>query len=396
MKVGNSLLSVWLIVVSIGPARASPPFSYDDAHPLARLRFKSVDKGLPGNIDESELISQIDPRHDGVWAFGWFIYGERNTRSVTVGWRDGTQLFVDLDRNQRFSRDERIKPSDKPHLFRTAIGAEFFTNDNQYHSVERSIVLQIVSSGEFQIATAGVLAGTVHVAGQPVQVVRMDRDANGRWFDADDRLLLDKNRDGNLHRIGERVACNAICRIDGRRFVLQSDQLGDYLALSELEGTGELLPKIKLRSARSTVESLSGTIASRSGVRVAIRSLGQDTECPVGEYRIEELTLKVRGRDKSYLYRFAGLGRKKFPIRVKADQVTEFDLLGDVTLSTGHSKIHDEDGTDLTFTPMLKSSTGIFLMGCLSGRTVPTLENRLLAEARIDGRVVDTNSTGFS
>ena len=74
---------------------------------------------------------------------------------------------------------------------------------------------------------------------------------------------------------------------------------------------------------------------------MTIRSLERPLECPVGQYRIEKLTMEVTENNKSYLFRFSGLGLKEFPITIKPDEETTFDLVGDVSLSVGHTKMRD-------------------------------------------------------
>ena len=245
-------------------------------------RYRKIEEGLPAGIAQSRLVADIDPDGTQSWRFGWFTYGESHSRSVTVALNgeSATDVFVDVNRDKRFSQDERFEPhSRSPLLWRVVMGAEFLTANSQHVQVERSILLRMHGEkGFIEIATQGVMEGFVAVNGKEMRAVRVDRNSNGRWFDSQDRILLDINRDGATDPIGERIACDSICRIGGKRFVLQSDMRGDRLQLVELSGLGNVIPRIEMQSGSAVVREVSGMIVSRGGVWVSIRSLDQQID----------------------------------------------------------------------------------------------------------------------
>jgi hypothetical protein len=376
-------------------------------------RYRKIEAGLPGGLTRAQLLAGLgppadDPELNATWQWGWFTYGQDNSRSIAVALRKGPQpeLWIDLNRDKHFAQEERIErdPEDR-RRWRVVIGAEFLAKENQYEHRQRSLCIRQSSQpGHFEIATEGVMQGSVLVEGEWLRAVRVDRDSNGRWFDAPDRILLDTNRDGKLDSIGERIACDSVCRLDGKRFVLQSDMQGERLELAELAGQGSLVAELKLPSDATQIDSIAGTLASRDGIRVAIRALNQPIECPVGDYLIETVTLEVSAGERHYWFSFRSDGNATYDIDgsatygigVKAGQTVTVDLLGQLTLSSTRFIVPNGNHASLHFTPRLTTSTGLYLTGSKVGRGRPTLENHLLAESMLDNQIIDISSTGFS
>ena len=166
--------------------------------------------------------------------------------------------------------------------------------------------------------------------------------------------------------------------------------------MAELAGQGSLVAELKLPSDATQIDSISGTLASRDGIRVAIRALNQPIECPVGDYLIETVTLEVSAGERHYWFSFRCDDSATQGIAVKAGQEVTVDLLGQLTLSGTRFIVPNGDHANLCFTPRLTASTGLYLTGSKVGRGRPTLENRLLAESMLDNRIIDISSTGFS
>lgn len=363
-------------------------------------RFRKIEDGLPAGISRRGLIAGIDPKGALAWRFGWFTYGENHSRSVAVALKGEscTDLFVDVNRDKRFSLDERFEtcPEDAER-WRVVIGAEFPTVSNQYDQVARSILVRPAGEkGLVEIATQGVMEGSVAVNGKEMRAVRVDRNSNGCWSDSQDRILLDTNGDGAADPIGERFACDTICRIDGKRFALQSDMRGERLELVEFSGSGTVLAQLRMWSDSAVISDVSGMMVSRAGVRVPIRSLDQRIECPVGHYRIETLTLKVADGEVNYSFRFSSRNTLEHDINVRTGQSTEVDLLGDLTLTSKQSTVIYADGATLDITPQLVTTSGLYLCDSKVGPGIPTLDNRLLVESVFEGQIINNSSSGFS
>lgn len=365
-----------------------------DAHlSTLRPRFTRIEAGLPGNVEENLLLRPLGAKAGSDWAFAWFLYGEPGSRSVSVGLSPDGQMYLDRNRDQQFQPDEQLE-AQQDSVWTAEVEAEFFSEDNSYEHYERTLLIRR-SSGQLEVATAGGMAGMATIDGEPVKAIRLDRDANGLWFDHQDRILLDKNRDGRLNPLSERLACDAVCRIADKQYAIQSDPHGHRLELVELSGVGTLRPLIGLAKT-AKVRSLSGTIVSRAGVRVGIRSADEPVECPVGEYRVQDLAVEVGDEESTFLFRFATLGGKDYPMAIERDETTEFDLLGKTELTADRLKQKNKSAMKLTFTPMLKTEHGSYLTGSMRGSQSPTQENRLLVELLCDDDVIDRTTTGFS
>jgi hypothetical protein len=380
-----------------------PAFQYSqDNADLPKPVFRDAETGLPAAIDQVRLTRTVDPEQSGHWQFAWFTYGDNNSRSVTLGLRSDGELFVDRDRDGIFRGDEEIdragsEAASSTRCWQTDLDAEIIATDNEYEHIPRSILIRVdPRSGDLEIATAGAMRGTVSVAGNEMNAARMDRDANGRWFDPTDRILLDTNRDGRLDSIGERIDCQSIVVVAGRRYVLQSDVVGDRLKLSELTGVGKIVPRLKLPSTTASLGGVSAALASDGGIRVPITDVGRGIECPVGSYFVDELAIDAVDNETSYWFRFNSDGNTNPSITVAKDQSTEADLLGKILLVQSHNVTTESDATILTIHPRLRSINGLYLTGCRHGTGSATIESRLIAEASIDGLVIDVNSTGFS
>lgn len=368
-----------------------------DAAPAPR--YQNIEQDLPAGIAPSELLADVDPEGKSDWRFGWFTYGDSHSRSVAVGLNgdSNADLFVDVNRDKRFSRDERFESqSAGSNSWCVELGAEFVTADNQYEQVDRSTLLrQDEDKGCIEIATQGVMRGFVTVDGENMRAVRVDRNSNGRWFDSQDRILLDTNGDDVADPIGERISCDSICRIGQRRFVLQSDIRGARLELAELSGVGNVVPRIEMQSDSAAISNVAGTIVSQGGVRVSIRSLDQQIECPVGNYRVESLTFDVADGDIKYWFRFSGRDLKH-GITVETGESIKLDLLGLITISSKQSVATDSVGDSLIITPLLETASGLYLSGCKAGPGRATLENVLRTQSVHEGQIIDNGSSGFT
>ncbi len=409
MVIRYFVVGLWVVLVGdlgLGEEasqKSLQPFRYIvDCDDAPKPFFRTIEQGLPDAIDQQTLLGKVDPDQSHKWAFSWFSYGQNSSRSVAIAVRDGNELFVDLDRDRIFSSTEQIdteliKSGGDATQWRFALDAEFITLFNKYDPIERSLIVRLGKKPEtLEIATEGVMKGTVSVAGEELIAIRIDRDSNGRWFDSRDRILLDTNRDQRLDAIGERIACDSVCSIANRRYVLQSDLAGEQLQLNELSGTGQVVARLDLPSSTASIRTISAVIVSQGGIRVPIRELDRKIECPVGKYHIEELTMELSDQETSYWFRFNARFFEVPTINISKGETTEASLLGRVSLTTVQTTAVDGNDRVLTVHPRLLTSNGLFLTGGRHGRGSPTLENRLIVESSIDGRTIDTNSTGFS
>jgi hypothetical protein len=362
-------------------------------------RYRPVEAGLPGGIDKQELLVHLDPELKSEWKLSWFVYGQPNSRSVVVAIRVDTpsDLFVDVNRDKRLVPEERIEcDSANPRRWRITLDAEFLRAEGGYDHPARSVLIRQSVQGGLEIATEGVMRGEVRVAGRLVPAVRVDADANGCWCDARDRVMLDLDGNGAIDPIAERFTCDSVCRVDGQPYVLQSDLQGRQFEFVELSGVGSVAPQLKLRSQSARVRNVAGNIVSRSGGRVAISSLDQPVACPVGEYRIESLTLDLIDGEAGYWFQFAGRPIAEHGIIVQAGQSVDVNLLSDLKLAWACSTVPAKSGLLLDIIPSLETSTGLYLTGCKVGRDVPSIENPLVVRCMVDTRILSVASSGFS
>ncbi len=391
----HCVLFVAACLATCVPCFSSEPFRYDDTgDKLPRPRFHNIQTGLPGGIERDALLWGIDPTGTSKWNLGWFVYGAQDSRSIAIGFKAGTpsQLYVDLNRDKTFQADERINADDPGvESWQTKIDAEFVTESGDFETATRSIRIRRLGDEAIQIATTGVMRGQVEIGGTSIAAIRMDRDSNGRWFDAADRIVLDLNGDGKVDSIGGRVACESITRLFGKRYVLKSDQVGTSIEFDELVGTGSIAPHLPLKPSVE-LSKFNASLVSRGGVRVALEGLEPRDECPVGHYRIESLSFEVTEADEQYEFFFYGSNQSKYPFEVSDAGSTKVDLLGELKLGGGQTVIPRPDGAMITINPSLTTTSGLYMTDCKAEQR----ENRLLVRARHGDHVFATASSGFS
>ena len=383
---------VSVFIASVVNSAFGEGLEYDAQLSTLRPRYRRIESGLPGNVEKDRLLQSLVAEKDSNWTFAWFAYGEPGSRSVSIGLANG-RLYLDRNRDGQFHANERVETRVNS-VWKADVDSEFFSEDNAYEHYTRTLLVRQVAE-QFEIATAGGMIGTAKFGGESVMATRIDGDANGLWFDSPDRILLDKNNDGRLNPLSERIACEAVCRIANKRYAIQSDPHGNRLELVEFSGAGTLRPRVGLVKA-AKVKRMNGTIVSRLGVHVPIRSVGVPVECPVGEYRLQDLALEVEDGERVFLFRFATLRGEDYPIAIQRDRTTEMDLIGKLQLTANCVRQEDESETQLTFTPMLKTEHGCCVIGSMYGSQSPTSESRLLVELFGNKNVIDRTTTGFS
>jgi hypothetical protein len=225
---------------------------------------------------------------------------------------------------------------------------------------------------------------------------RLDRDNNGRWFDPDDRVLIDLNGDEKLDPILERFACEGMQSKGNDIVTLLGDSAGKSLRVEVVREKGQLIPHLTLSNPTAKIISLEGSLASQSGIHIAFNDLDTPLTLPIGKYHVERLRLKVQDESATYWFAFERERATGASAEVIADGSVNFDLIGLVSLEAKSETINSESATTKMITPLLVTASGLFLAGSRKGRLEAVEENRLIARSLFEGKEINLGSSGFS
>jgi|GEM_PF-4588314 len=402
----------------VAQQRESGVFTFEssDDH-VATPYFRDVHPGQPERtepFDFSALLKMVgrvtkdlSPESNpdwskGLWT-GWFVYGDSNSRSVFMAViqppdLSQPQLYVDFNRDLILEPSELVPATDEdPELWACKLDAEFVLGPDKFEHVPCQVLIRRKpDSDACELATVGVMRGTVQIGDKEIAAMRIDRDSSGSWFDPEDRIMLDLDGDGQFHAVRERFGCQPICNLWGKRYVIASDKSGRLLGFSELNGMGTVALTLKYQNADAKVSKINGTLASSSGIRVGIDATDTPIDCPPGDYRIESLIIELQQDGVNWEFRFADMSPSTHGIHVALNEPATFELLGDLELKVSKTVLNGGNGTTLQLIPLLKTASGMYLTLSRNGRGFGWTENRLLANSIAQGKPVGTASSGFS
>lgn len=357
--------------------------------PLLPEYFNTRDLLGPAGLAETELA----------W-LGALTFGDPNSRSVAaaVTSEPSPRLYVDQNRDRQFSHDEQFPWDSRANGWLASIKAEYTSNGSggalhYEHSPIWINVRILPDNNVLSIRTAGTMVGNAVYLGELVAARYEDRNANGCWFDADDRLFVDLNQDGRLNSFVERLPAHGMRVIRGKLVAIEGDPLGRHLALTEVTAKGKLIPMLPLDNDKVELVSLDASVASSSGFQFRIDTLGEATEVPAGSYRVHSLTCILREDDASYRFVFSS-DRSKPTFEVPADGETSLALLTQLKLS-GRMSLNSST-RQLLIIASMRTDTNLLLTNCQKGVGSSLTENRLQTSSFYKGRQLALGSSGFS
>ncbi|MEM7559225.1 MAG: hypothetical protein AAF394_08880 [Planctomycetota bacterium] len=387
--------------------------------------WSTVENGLPQNIPKADLLAGIRDADDFLF-LGATTFGDERSRSIAVGIRPAAEgkleLWVDLDRDGRFDAEECIRQAESSAslpLWSVELPAEYLYSPQGLSAEERAALREVkkISVGgqelpakyqaypvEFKfdelrpsvaMRTCGRMQGTANFRGEARLAQIEDRDANGRWFDAEDRIFVDLNGDGKLSRLSERISAQGIKKVRGTLTAIEGSMLGTSLRLREITDQGWLVPSLKLAGGSTEVTKLSAVLTSTAGVQFKITSVEQPLQVPIGDYFVRDIDLTLRSSDQEYRFVFTENGNAT-KVQVRADSQHPIQILGDLRLGASVAMTRGGDGLRLVTTPYLNSSSGLYLVLASSGIPGALVENRLQCATTSKEKLIGVGSSGFS
>lgn len=392
-----------------------------------KLQETDVSVGLPVGFELAEWLQAERLDANAVVWEGRLGYGDPRVAAMAicvVRQADGLRLYVDRNRDQTFQADEALErlgdsgtawsasliaatfadaDGDSKIVDATDIGElsdnKVFDNEVADEKTDPAYPVRFrfdASTGKLLAATAGTMNGQVRFGDRDCEARYEDRNANGQWFDAEDRLFVDLNNDGKLNPISERLPCQGMRTIGGTLYAIAGDPFGRTLSITAVVERGTIVPRLEMFSEDVEVVSVTGSMASESGIKITFDRLDQPLEVPIGRWYLRELQLKVREGEHHYYFAFDRWGGNP-PVEVVDGIEVDFELLGELKLTASVTQISDTNrGGIVSLHPTLRTESGCYLKDSMVGRNSAGNENRLTSTSRFGNDAVVLGSSGFS
>ena len=236
---------------------------------------------------------------------------------------------------------------------------------------------------------------------------RVDGDGNGFLADTQDRLFIDLNADGRFDPGVEQFLFATVLNLQGSRYIVRSDELGNRLAIDPLEGTGTLRLALQgnAPSPLPKVLDLHATAIGRDGSVFAL-SDSEPAVVPAGEYRLGNLTVSLEhaksGEAWTFIFSDGLWSRGPRWYKVAKDAAVTIDPVGKPSfeLVRFDSNATGTPGEDIVVRPALYTGDGLLIVVGYCERPVsPATQEQLAAQVNLlktDGQTMATAHSGFS
>jgi hypothetical protein len=373
-----------------------------------------------------ELIEKVTYRGDPARRrYAQVRFGSPSSTRVTVvvdavGTGE-VDLYADADRNLKIDDRDRLAMSSsaagprRERIGRLPLDVAIVEQDS-VRTIPRAVVFRLGASGQtLGYAAAGYLEGKVALGAgdkdnKPARSLaarRVDGDGNGLLADAQDRIWIDFNGDGNFDATSEQFLYTSVLNLDGSRYVVLSDELGTRLAFEALVGTGTLRLGFKGKgpSTDGKAVEMHATAIGRDGSVFALTG-SEPAIVPAGEYRLGSLTIALDDPKSGQRWSFVfsdGMARGQPRwYKVEKDNAVTIDPIGTPSFEIA---LRDQvgaarPGADVAFRPALFTGDGLLIIVAYCGNPVSPATQELLG-ARIalmtaDGKTLATAHSGFS
>ncbi len=366
-------------------------FSFAKAESGFRFAEVPINAGLPQGANEDDLKADSEDTSKHFW----FLYGDASSQAVCLRFdpENPSLLLIDVNRNQKYSANESLQSSGDGIWFAELTG-EFGSLQNQTEK-QTVRIRRDESSAQWYVATAGNRVGQADFGGNRCDAKIEDKNANGLWFDPADRLLVDFDQNGKLSRLREQIPAQGMRKVRGTVWAIAGSPEGKAVTLSQVVGSGFIIPTLELADPSAKVTSVSGQLGSSSGIGIPISSIDEPIEVPVGDWYVERLFFDVTTDDHVFQFGFARY-EAATAIKIADEESKEIHLLGELSLSATVSVQRNGGDTHMTLIPSLTSDSGSYMIASRTGKRSANNENRLMCFSRALDQQLGVGSSGFS
>jgi hypothetical protein len=332
-------------------------------------------------------------------------YGSPNSVRVTVvvdeiGPKE-VDLYVDTHRARRITAEDRV--AGEGLTWRVPLELAI-VKGIKLETIPRTLIFRFGTAARIlSFATAGYLEGGAPIGDQAYRVRRQDGDGNGFFTNPQDRLWIDLDHDGRWDGAREQFLYAPILTIGAQRYAVHSDELGRYLALDVLAGTGKV--RLRARPAKSRVIELGATLIGRDGSAISLQGTPAEAVVPAGEYRLGGIGVAMKDPKGGLQWSFVftdngGLSEKRWH-RIDKDSTVTIDPIGKLEFRTGwDGSSAVEPNQELKVQPKLYTEDGLLIVTCIRG-TPDGVEGREGAYAEVvltsaDGQRQPAQRCGFA
>ncbi|MBI3817642.1 MAG: hypothetical protein HY286_03040 [Planctomycetes bacterium] len=406
------LLSAIPLFINIQNGAASRPFElwhYERGATDPELSLKS----LALNDEKPEDVRETVKYRGGRRRYVQIRYGSPNSARIVIALDEVSDtefdLYVDTGRTRTIADADLVKPEPNDNITTkqrrwTVDLAVADAEANHNKPCVRRVQFILGSGGRtLRYGTAGRMEGTVTIDGRAHGGIRSDGDGNGFVNDGIDPLWIDLDGDGKFDALTERFVSTSMLTIGGARYVVHSDRVGSRLDLQKLTGAGNIQLGI---TTNAKMTACSATLASRDGVSVRVDGNHIDASAPVGEYRVEIVTMTFAdpGGGETWNYVFSDDPQRREPRwhKLDKDQSIMIDPVGvpDFFVSiAGNSPF--QPGQPVGLQTRLYTGDGLLINTCYRGTSSDTYrhnspEATLNLIAPSGGARLDTAQSGFA
>lgn len=343
-----------------------------------RQRYAQIRFGSPGSTRVTVVLDEVGP-------------GE-------------SHLYVDANRNRRIEPTDRVAAAGDGRTWHLPLDVAIVDGETTHKARRALVVRRGVTGLTLSAAAAGYLAGTVSIDGRPCPARRVDGNLNGLLTDAQDRLWIDLDGDGNWDPAAEQFLHAPILTLGGRRYAVRSDALGERLALERLEGSATVRLALRRRTGAARVAAVTASLVGRDGSVVGLEGDRPETQVPPGEYRVHTLAITLDDPDGGAPWGFVfsddGGRSDRGWQQVGRGATVEIDPLGSLEFRPGLGSHVVRPGADCTAEPRLYTAGGLLINTAYRGSPAnvaredgPTAEVRLVTA---DGHEISSARSGFA
>ena len=382
-----------------------------------RAEVRPIARSIGLSEDPPQDFKELVTYRGTLQRYAQLRYGSENSRRVVIVVdeldddlaKKQYDIYVDRDRDRILTSDELLNGNGRVRSFH--LNTEIITEDQSEQAARRVELKLGVTGNRMSIATVGFIEGVIPWSTQDggdefLHVRRVDGSANGLFADSRDRLFFDLDGNEEWNRITEQFAFLPVLKLNGRRFAVRSDRLGERFALSEIKGIGKLRVNVASLSERAKIIAFEAMVFSEDGSAYSLKELNQPLEVPVGRYTLGSVTMTIDNGAKD-AWHFVFSRSDSIPedawTAVEANTDVAIEAIGKTQFSLGVGDTNRvRAGDNIRINPTMHTERGLLINLSSRGRLMGSFDRErfhnccLVSIATTDGKKVGSAKSGFA